>query len=217
MFEKLGGRKLAACLVILVVVIAVVLIKGDLPETVADMLKYLITTYVAGNVGTDLVSTIAAKREGSGDSEGAPAAASINDVKMHTDYSVQQLYMQMEEALKYQNDLRGELSNNVDKRFTDMEIGIGRLVQTIDSMQKNLEYVVKRVPPLPQGTQRPAMEQPRPVQSQAKPVEVSSEPIDFTGQFVQQNLPNAGSSLLGAFSQNVTVNPKNVTNQNPLF
>lgn len=55
MLEKVGGRKAAACITGLAVVVGIYLIKGTLDETVVDAVKFLVTTYLGGNIAGDVV------------------------------------------------------------------------------------------------------------------------------------------------------------------
>jgi hypothetical protein len=61
LINSIGGRKAAACLSALIVAVVACLIKGDVPAGLADILKYIVTTYVAANVGADVVAAVAVK------------------------------------------------------------------------------------------------------------------------------------------------------------
>lgn len=90
MIEVLGGRKAAACITGLLIAVGAFLIKGDLPAGLADMIKYLVTTYVAGNVGADVVAAIATKKPpAEAVSEPAPAVIPPAPVSEPTDSSEQ--------------------------------------------------------------------------------------------------------------------------------
>lgn len=56
--ELLGGRKAAACITAIIVGIAATVLKGDIPAGLADLLKWVVTAYVAGNVGSDIVAGV---------------------------------------------------------------------------------------------------------------------------------------------------------------
>ena len=63
MLERVGGRKAACIITALIICVGVFLIKGNIPEGVADMLKYLVAAYLAGNVGADVVAAVVSKNE----------------------------------------------------------------------------------------------------------------------------------------------------------
>lgn len=57
--SSIGGRKAAACLTGIVVIVGCFLLKGTLPDQLVDAVKYLVSTYLAGNVASDLVENVA--------------------------------------------------------------------------------------------------------------------------------------------------------------
>lgn len=59
--EIVGGRKAAACLTGLVVIVGVFITTKQLPDQLVEAVKYLVTTYLAGNVATDVVDSIGTK------------------------------------------------------------------------------------------------------------------------------------------------------------
>lgn len=63
MFEKLGGRKAAISLVTVLICVGVVVIKGDVPAGLSDMLKFILGSFIVGNVGADAVAAVAARKE----------------------------------------------------------------------------------------------------------------------------------------------------------
>jgi len=58
MLERIGGRKAAACLTGLVVIVGCFLLKGVIPQQLIDGVQFLVTTYVAGNIGSDVVYAV---------------------------------------------------------------------------------------------------------------------------------------------------------------
>lgn len=58
MLERIGGRKAAACLTGLAVIVGCFLLKGNLPQQLIDGVQFLVTTYVAGNIGSDVVQAV---------------------------------------------------------------------------------------------------------------------------------------------------------------
>jgi rRNA-processing protein FCF1 len=56
--NTIGGRKAAACLTGLAVLVGCFLYKGALPNELVEAVKYLITTYLAGNIAADVVAGV---------------------------------------------------------------------------------------------------------------------------------------------------------------
>lgn len=77
MMEILGGRKTAICLLAIVICCAAVLIKGDIPAGLQEMLKYIVATFLAGNIGADVVAAVNNKT----------SSAAMPDVVAPTDLS----------------------------------------------------------------------------------------------------------------------------------
>lgn len=61
--NTIGGRKAAACLTGLAVLVGCFLYKGNLPNELVEAVKYLITTYLAGNIAADVVAGVQATAE----------------------------------------------------------------------------------------------------------------------------------------------------------
>lgn len=76
MINSIGGRKAAICIVTLAVCVGIVLVKGDVPDGLQTMLQFIVGTYIAGNVGADLV---AAKRAGD-EAKAAPTTTALEAV-----------------------------------------------------------------------------------------------------------------------------------------
>jgi hypothetical protein len=74
MIDSVGGRKAAACLTALLIAVGAFLIKGDLPEGLADMIKYIVTTYIAGNIGADVIASVGARKATQIETTTAPEA-----------------------------------------------------------------------------------------------------------------------------------------------
>ncbi len=114
MIEKIGGRKAAACLTGLIVVVGCFLYKGALPNELVQAVQYLVTTYLAGNVMTDVVANVAAVS-----SKKADIAASTPVVLPSYPYDdslITQRMSSFERALQEQNttltQVVGFLQNN---------------------------------------------------------------------------------------------------------
>jgi hypothetical protein len=58
LINTIGGRKAAACLTGLAVLVGCFLYKGSLPNELVEAVKYLITTYLAGNIAADVVAGV---------------------------------------------------------------------------------------------------------------------------------------------------------------
>jgi hypothetical protein len=56
--NNIGGRKAAACLIGLAVLVGCFLYKGALPSELVESVQYLITTYLAGNIAADVVEGV---------------------------------------------------------------------------------------------------------------------------------------------------------------
>lgn len=61
LLEKIGGRKAAACLTGVLAIVGLYIYKGPLDPNVLDGIKFLVTTYLAGNIGADAVAAIASR------------------------------------------------------------------------------------------------------------------------------------------------------------
>jgi ascorbate-specific PTS system EIIC-type component UlaA len=61
MVEKIGGRKAAACLTGLIVIVGCYLLTKSIPNELIEAVKYLVTTYLAGNIASDVVVGVNAK------------------------------------------------------------------------------------------------------------------------------------------------------------
>lgn len=93
MIESIGGRKVAVCAITLLICVGVVIVKGDVPEGLATMLQFVVGTYIAGNVGADLVAARAASAAAPvaatnplGAPEAAPAtSAEVQAIQVQTD------------------------------------------------------------------------------------------------------------------------------------
>lgn len=72
MLDKVGGRKAAACLTGLIAVVGCFLYTGSVNSDLVDAIKFLVTAYIAGNVGADTVAAVQAKLET------APAAPQVD-------------------------------------------------------------------------------------------------------------------------------------------
>ena len=77
MFEKIGGRKVAISLVTVAICVGVVVIKGDVPGGLGDMLKFILGSFIVGNVGADAVAAVAS-RQAPADTVPEPASAPID-------------------------------------------------------------------------------------------------------------------------------------------
>lgn len=64
LLDKLGGRKMAMCLLGLALCVGAVYLKGDVPEGFREMLKYILTAGIGGNVASDIVAAVQTKVEG---------------------------------------------------------------------------------------------------------------------------------------------------------
>jgi hypothetical protein len=110
MVEKIGGRKAAACLTGMIVVVGCLLLKGSLPSELVQAVQYLVTTYLAGNVMSDVVQNVAAVH-----SKKAEAAAIVNESAAQTpeydDTALNQRISSLETALQQQNNTITQVVN----------------------------------------------------------------------------------------------------------
>ena len=102
MIEKIGGRKAAACLVGLVVIVGCFLMKGVIPTELVEAVQYLVTTYLAGNVMSDVVQNVAAVSSKRAEVAAlAPVDANIS-TPAYDDSAVQARLERLEQALAAQ-------------------------------------------------------------------------------------------------------------------
>lgn len=87
LLAQVGGRKAAACLTGLVVVVGLYISRGPLDENVLDAIKFLVTTYLAGNIASDVVSVVTTRVESR--AEVAVAQASVPERDERIDVLVQ--------------------------------------------------------------------------------------------------------------------------------
>lgn len=59
MVDKLGGTKLIMSVLSLLVGVVAVAIQGDIPSGLNELLKYVLSAYVAGNVANTVVGAVA--------------------------------------------------------------------------------------------------------------------------------------------------------------
>lgn len=77
MLESIGGRKMAISAVTVLICCVTVFIKGDVPAGLADMLKFILGSFIVGNVGADVVAAVTAKKAEASSEEPAPVAAPL--------------------------------------------------------------------------------------------------------------------------------------------
>ncbi len=61
MINSIGGRKAAISFATVIICVAVVALKGDVPAGLGDMLKFILGSFILGNVGADVVAVAASK------------------------------------------------------------------------------------------------------------------------------------------------------------
>jgi hypothetical protein len=82
MVDKLGGRKAAACLIGLAAVVGCYIAKGAVPAELNEMVKYLVSTYLAGNIAADVVGGINAKMKATAEKAPAPVVQAAPPVDL---------------------------------------------------------------------------------------------------------------------------------------
>lgn len=84
MLEKLGGRKAAISLVTVLICVGVVAIKGDVPAGLSDMLKFILGSFIVGNVGADAVAAVAHRAPEAPAAVEAPPAPPVDDGRLES-------------------------------------------------------------------------------------------------------------------------------------
>ena len=94
LINTIGGRKAAACLTGLLVLVGCFLYKGSLPNELVEAVKYLITTYLAGNIAADVVAGVQST---------AVAKAQSPTPEVYDDSAITQRITSMEQAVGMQD------------------------------------------------------------------------------------------------------------------
>jgi len=66
MFEQIGGRKLVASLLVMIVGVVVTALKGDIPSGLLQLLEVTLGTFVGGNVVNTFASVLSQRGNGAG-------------------------------------------------------------------------------------------------------------------------------------------------------
>jgi hypothetical protein len=98
--ETVGGRKAAACLIGLAVLTATFFVKGAIPDQLLDAVKYLVTTYLAGNVVSDVVSGISDTAQAKATN---PAPVAVVAAPSYDDSAILKRLSDVESGLTIQN------------------------------------------------------------------------------------------------------------------
>ena len=122
LYESIGGRKAAACLTGLVVVTSIYFIKGSVPADLLSAVQWLVSTYIAGNVATDVVSGVVTNFSAKLDNDRIVAES------VHT------------QAKQEVADTSG-----TDKRFTAIEEQLNGLSSAIHVQDQTLQQVIAHV------------------------------------------------------------------------
>lgn len=124
MIGKLGGRKAAACLIGLGAVVGCYLAKGAVPGEVTEMVKYLVTLYLGGNIAADVVANVTAVKSKAVDAQQAVTSATVVDGAVTS-------------AKMAQVDLSG-----VQSQIDDLNVQVETLTQTVKTQDQTLQQVV---------------------------------------------------------------------------
>jgi hypothetical protein len=79
MIEKIGGRKVFAALLVIAVGVGAVLLKGDVPANLLQLLQVVFGALVVGNVGEHVVGAVRARAE-AGSTEPVAGAVDLSPV-----------------------------------------------------------------------------------------------------------------------------------------
>lgn len=122
--DIVGGRKAAACLTGLIVVVGCFLLKGTVPKELTDTVQYIITTYLAGNIAADMVVVASQKVSApKGDVTVDTVVADIDRRLNNLDKNAIAKFGEvdgrigtMEQALKAQTDMLNQMVNIISEK-----------------------------------------------------------------------------------------------------
>lgn len=112
MVEKIGGRKAAACLMGLITIVGCFLFKGVIPSELVEAVQYLVTTYLAGNVMSDVVQNVAAVSSKKAE-VAALAPADTNIMTPYDDSALVSRLGKLEEAMAMQGNTLQAIVNHL--------------------------------------------------------------------------------------------------------